>query len=72
MSIPKGTRKVTYRPGSSDVPHLPLSGYWLQRLCGFGIGDYVAVEYRQGEIIIRRPMATPARIGETPVKQNDA
>ena len=64
MTKPNSRRQVTYQPGNTNVPMIRLTGYYLQNLCGFAIGDTVQVEYRRGEIIIRRPEPTQTELLE--------
>ena len=64
MTKPNSTRKVTYRAGSADLPEIRLTGHYLTNLCGFTIGDSLQIEFRRGEIVIRRPEPTQTELLE--------
>jgi len=48
-------KKVTYkqwRYGRGGVPCLIFSGWWLERIFGWRVGQHVAVSYQKDKIVI--------------------
>ena len=61
MRTPKATRKVTaYNACTDNKPELRITGHYLKTICGFLIGETVAVEYGRGMITIRSLTPAPA------------
>jgi hypothetical protein len=54
MRVPKKTRKVTaYNACTTNRPEIRIVGRYLTQMCGWTIGETVAVTYGPGEITIR-------------------